>query len=43
MKETVRAKVMAIQPGIYTNFVFQNLDVPDDDLYRYLTITMCPN
>ena len=43
MKETVRAKVVAIQPGIYTNFVFQNLDVPDNDLYRYLTITMCPN
>lgn len=43
MKFTIRAKIVAIQDGCYSNYVFQNLDLKENDEYRYITITKCPN
>ena len=42
MKTTVRAKLVAIQDGLYTNYVFQNLDTESNNEYHYLTVTQCP-
>lgn len=43
MKITVRAKLVAVQEGVYTNYVFQNLEENDNSRYRYITVTKCPN
>ena len=43
MKFTIKAKIMAIQDGTYSNYVFQNLELPETNEYRYITITKCPN
>lgn len=43
MKTTVRAKLVAVQEGVYTNYVFQNLEENENSRYRYITVTKCPN
>ena len=43
MKTTVRAKLVAVQDGVYTNYVFQNLEDVENSRYRYITVTKCPN
>jgi len=43
MKITVRAKLVAVQEGIYTNYVFQDLDESENSKNRYITVTKCPN
>ena len=43
MKETIKCRLVAIQNGIYTNYVFQNLNKAEDDELRYITVTKCPN
>lgn len=43
MKETIRAKLVAVQEGPYTNYVFKNLDEQETSKYRYITATKCPN
>lgn len=43
MKTTVRAKLVAVQEGVYTNYVFQNLEEAENSKYRYITVTKCPN
>lgn len=43
MKKTIRGKLVAVSDGVYTNYVFQNLMVPEDSFERYITVTKCPN
>ena len=43
MKETIKGQLVAIQNGIYTNYVFKNLDQIENSELRYITITKCPN
>lgn len=43
MRITIRGKLVAIQEEMYTNYVFQNLDEPENCLMRYVTLTQCPN
>lgn len=43
MKQTIRGELVALQEGIYINYVFKNLDVKENDELRYLTLTRCPN
>jgi len=43
MKFTIRAKIVAFQDGCYSNYVFQNLDLQENNEYRYITVTKCPN
>lgn len=42
-KTTVRGKIVAIQEGVYSNYVFQNLDEQESSEFRYITVTKCPN
>lgn len=42
-KLTIRGKLVAKQDGVYRNYVFQNLDESDTSLYKYITVTICPN
>lgn len=34
---------MAVQDGIYTNYVFKNLDEDEKSMFRYITVVKCPN
>ena len=43
MKETIRAKLVAVQEGVYTNYVFKNLEEAENSKFRYITATKCPN
>ena len=43
MKETIRAKLVAVQDGVYTNYVFKNLEEAENSKFRYITATKCPN
>ena len=43
MKETIRGKLVAIQNGIYTNYVFKSRDEIENSELRYITVTKCPN
>ncbi len=43
MKQTIRGKLVAIQDGVYMNYVFQNLDETENSELRYITVTKCPN
>ena len=43
MKETIKCRLVAIKNGIYTNYVFQNLNKAENDELRYITVTKCPN
>lgn len=43
MRNTILSKLVAKQDGVYKNYVFQNLDQAQDSLYRYITVTICPN
>lgn len=43
MRTTFKGKVVAIQPGQYTLYVFKNLDEPENSLLRYFTVTKAPN
>ena len=43
MKETIRGQLVAIQDGIYTNYVFKNLDESENSELRYITVRRCPN
>lgn len=43
MKQTIRGKLVAIQNGLYINYVFQNLDEIESSELRYITVTKCPN
>lgn len=43
MRNTILAKLVATQDGIYKNYVFQNLDQADNSIFKYITVTMCPN
>lgn len=38
-----QGKLVAIQNGIYTNYVFKNLDEIENSELRYITVTKCPN
>jgi hypothetical protein len=40
---TIRGKLVAVYEELYTNYVFKNLDEPDNSLMRYVTLTQCPN
>lgn len=42
-KITIHGKLVAKQDGIYINYVFKNLDEDDKSLYKYITVTQCPN
>lgn len=43
MRATYYGRLVAIQPGQYTLYVFKNLDEPDNSLLRYITVTKLPN
>jgi len=43
MRNTILAKLVATQDGVYKNYVFQNLDQADNSIFKYITVTMCPN
>jgi len=43
MKRTIRGKLVAKLEGQYSNYVFQNLGVPETDELRYIMVTKCPN
>ena len=43
MKNTIKAKLVARQDGLYSNYVFQNLDEEEQSELRYITVTKCPN
>ena len=43
MRVTIYGKVVAIQDGMYTQYVFRNFDEQDNSLMRYITVTKCPN
>lgn len=34
---------MAIRKDLYTKYVFQNLEEPESSMWRYITVTRCPN
>lgn len=40
---TIYAKLVAKRVGTYTQYVFQNLDEPDNSWDRYILTTRCPN
>lgn len=42
-KITIHGKLVAKQDGIYINYVFKNLDEDEKSLYKYITVTQCPN
>ena len=35
MKNTILSKLVAKQDGVYKNYVFQNLDLPYESLFKY--------
>ena len=43
MKTTIKAELVAVQDDLYTNYVFKNLDELDKSVFRYITVTRCPN
>lgn len=43
MINTILGKLVAKQDGVYKNYVFQNLDQADNSLFKYTTVTICPN
>lgn len=43
MRTTIRVKLVAALEDLYSNYVFQNLDEEENSLYRYITVTKCPN
>lgn len=43
MRNTIKGKLVAKQDGVYKNYVFQNLDQADNSIFKYITITECPN
>lgn len=43
MRNTILSKLVAKQDGIYKNYVFQNLDMPENSIFKYITVTICPN
>ena len=43
MRETIHAKLVAKTNELYANLVFQNLDIKQNSLYRYVTVTKLPN
>jgi hypothetical protein len=40
---TIHGKIRAIQNQQYTNIVFEDLDRPYDDDYKYITVVLLPN
>lgn len=40
---TILAKLEAKREGQYTQYVFKNLDEPDNSWDRYILCTRCPN
>ena len=42
-KITIHGTLVAKQDGIYKNYVFKNIDEEDKSLYKYITVTQCPN
>ena len=43
MRVTIRGQLVAVQEELYTNYVFKNLDEPNNSMMRYVTLTQCPN
>ena len=43
MRNTIKSKLVAKQDGIYKIYVFQNLDLPNQSLFKYITVVECPN
>ena len=43
MINTILGKLVAKQDDVYKNYVFQNLDQADNSLFKYTTVTICPN
>lgn len=43
MRNTIKGKLVAKQDGVYKNYVFQNLDQADNSIFKYVTVTECPN
>ena len=43
MQNTIRSKLVAKQDGVYKNYVFQNLDQENNSIFKYITVTLCPN
>lgn len=43
MRATFYGEIVAIDPGLYTNYVLKNLDEPNNSLLRYVTATRLPN
>ncbi len=43
MKVTFHGKLVASREELYTLYVFQNLDEPNNSLMRYITVTRPPN
>lgn len=43
MRTTIRVKLVAAVENLYSTYVFQNLEEKETSLYRYITVTKCPN
>lgn len=43
MRITIKGQLVAIHEELYTNYVFKNLDEPNNSFMRYVTLTQCPN
>ena len=42
-KRTARAELIVKVPGLYTKYIFKNLDVEEANWDRYIPTTRCPN
>jgi len=40
---TLKCQLVAKQQGMYTQYIFKNLDEPEDSFDRYIMITRLPN
>ena len=43
MRHIAHVRLLTIQDGPYSNLVFENLDVAENDLLHYITVTKVPN
>ena len=43
MRVTIKGELVALHEELYTQYVFKNLDEPDNSFMRYVTVTKCPN
>lgn len=43
MRQTIKCCLVASSKGMYSSYVFKNLEEPDKSWDRYITVVECPN